>query len=151
MKLTDMYPSTLLKSQDVTDAGGEMPVVINSIEMKEFDSEGGKETKPILTFTDKRQMVCNKTNGTTLAEMFGDDTDSWLGKSITLIVTDVTFQGKLVPAIRIKNLDSKDALVQAFWNKAREMGFTREDGLDHLKEFGMDFKKALAALEEPQK
>jgi hypothetical protein len=151
MKLNELFPSNLLKAADVTDAGGEMPLTIAKIEMKDFDNDsGGKERKPIIFFANDKQMVCNKTNGTTLGEMFGNETDDWLGKSITLIVQNVDFAGKSTPAIRIKNLNSKDMLIQNFWAKSREMGFTRQDGLDHLKQFNGDFKTALEALTETQ-
>lgn len=147
MKLSEMFPSNLLKAQDVTDAGGEMPVTISKIDMKEFDTDGGgKERKPIIYFANDKQMVCNKTNGTTLGEMFGQETDDWLGKTITLIVQNVDFGGKSTPAIRIKNLNSKDVLIQEYWNKTREFNLTREEGLAHLKEFNGDFAAATAAL-----
>lgn len=147
MKLNEMFPSNLLKAQDVTDAGGEMPVTISKIELKEFDTDGGgKERKPIIFFANDKQMVCNKTNGTTLGEMFGQETDDWIGKSITLIVQNVDFAGKSTPAIRIKNLNSKDLLIQEFWSQTRVMNLTREEGLAHLKEFNGDFAAATAAL-----
>jgi hypothetical protein len=147
MKISELFPSNLLKAQDVTDAGGEMPLTIKEIKISEFDKDGGgKERKPIIYFTNEKQMVCNKTNGNTLAEMFGDETDGWLAKEIILIVQDVDFQGKSTPAIRIKNLNNKDMLIQEYWKKARELGFTREEGLKHLEEFGKDFNKALAGL-----
>jgi hypothetical protein len=150
MKLTEMFPSNLLKAADVSNAGGEMPLTISKIEMKEFDGDNGsKERKAIIFFANDKQMVCNKTNGKTLGEMFGNETDDWIGKSITLIVQNVDFAGKSTPAIRIKNLNSKDMLIQNFWTKAREMGFTREDGLAHLKQFDGDFAKALTALDSP--
>ena len=147
MKLTEMYPSNLLKAADVTDAGGEMLMKIAAIEMKEFDTDnGGKESKPILIFADDKRMVLNKTNATNLASMLGNDTDMWIGHEITLISQDVSFADKTVPAIRIKNLNSKDVLIQSFWTKTREIGFTREEGLAHLKQFAGDFKAALEAL-----
>lgn len=150
MKLSEMYPSNLLKSQDVTDAGGEMELTIANIEIKEFDSDNGKERKPIIVFAeDNKRMVCNKTNGNILAEMFGDETDAWLGKKITLIVQEVDFAGKRTPAIRVKNINSRDALIQSYWSKTRELGMTRDEGLAHLKQFGQDFKNALDALENP--
>lgn len=147
MKLNEMFPSNLLKAADVSDAGGEMPLTIAKIEMKEFDGDNGsKERKPIIFFANDKQMVCNKTNGTMLGEMFGTETDEWIGKTITLIVQNVDFAGKSTPAIRIKNLNSKDMQIKNFWAKAYEMGFTREDGLAHLKQFDGDFAKALATL-----
>jgi hypothetical protein len=147
MKLSEMFPSNLLKAQDVTDVGGEMPLIIKEVKISEFDKDGGgKERKPIIYFTNDKQMVCNKTNGNALAEMFGNDSDFWLGKEVTLVVQDVDFQGKSTPAIRIKNLNNKDMLVQEYWKKSRELGFTREEGLKHLQEFNQDFTAALAAL-----
>ncbi len=147
MKLSEMFPSNLLKAQDVTDAGGEMDLKIFSVEMKEFDNdEGGKERKPVLVFANDKRMVLNKTNAGLIAQMFGDDTDKWINQTVVLIVQDVPFGNKTVPAIRVKNLNSKDAIIQAFWAKARELGFERQDGLDHLKSFNNDFKAALESL-----
>ena len=147
MKLNEMFPTNLLKAQDVTDAGGEMPLTISKIDLKDFDGDNGvKERKPIIFFTNDKQMVCNKTNGTTLGEMFGNETDEWIGKEITLIVQNVDFAGKSTPAIRIKNLNSKDILIQEYWKKTREVGLTRDEGLAHLKEFAGDFSAATAAL-----
>ena len=146
MKLSEMYPSNLLKAQDVSDAGGEMELTILSIEIKEFESDSGKERKPIIHFVEGKQMVCNKTNGNLLGEMFGDESDDWLGKKITLVVQEVDFAGKRTPAIRVKNLNSKEAAVQAYWNHARAIGFDREEGLTHLKKFSGDFVRALAGL-----
>jgi hypothetical protein len=149
MKLTELFPSTLLKAQDVTDAGGEMPVTIKEVSVRDFDGENGKESKPVMTFADGKQIVLNKTNANTLGDMLGGDTDAWLGKEITLIVEQVDFSGKKVPAIRIKNLDSNEAAIQAFWKKTREIGLTREEGLSQLKDAGQDFRKALKMLESP--
>lgn len=147
MKLNEMFPSNLLKAQDVTDAGGEMPLTIESVELKEFDGDNGaKERKPIIHFKEGKQMVCNKTNGNAIAELYGDDTDGWLGKELILVVRDVDFQGKSTPAIRVKNLSSKDVQIQAFWSKVRELNYSRDEGLATLKEHGGDFVKATAAL-----
>lgn len=147
MKLNDMFPSNLLKAQDVTDAGGEMPLTIEKVEIKEFDADnGGKERKPIIHFKEGKQMVCNKTNGNSIAELYGDETDNWIGREIVLVVRDVDFQGKSTPAIRVKNLNSKDIQIQEYWQKVKEFNLTREEGLAHLKEHGGDFVKATAAL-----
>ena len=146
MKLSELFPSNLLKAQDVTDAGGEMPLIIRKVEVKEFESDGKSERKPIIFFDGDKQMVCNKTNGNSIAELYGDETDNWLGKEITLIVREVDFQGKSTPAIRIKNLNSKDLQIQEFWSKVREFNMSRDEGLAHLKEHGGDFVKATAAL-----
>ena len=151
MKLTEMFPSNLLKAQDVTDAGGEMPLTVKDVQMQEFDKDDGtKERKPVIYFANDKKMVCNKTNATAISEMLGADTDLWIGKEIILTVQNVPFGDKTVPAIRIKNMNSKDVLIQAYWTKTRELGFTRQDGLDHLKEFNQDFAAAFKSLQAPE-
>lgn len=149
MKLTEMFPSNLLKAQDVTDAGGEMELTIFNVEIKEFDGDSGaKERKPIVVFSEgDKRMVLNKTNANRLSEMFGDDTDGWINKKIILHVEQTDFQGKSVPSVRVKILGGKQAAVDAYWTKVRETGLTRQEGLDHLKEFGGDFVAALASLD----
>ena len=149
MKLTEMFPSDLLKSQDILDAGGEMTLTISKIEMKTFDRDAGDtDTKPIVYFEEGKQLVLNVTNKNAIAEMHGqEDTDQWIGKQVTLTVKDVEFQGKTVLGIRVKNLNSKDTLIQSFWARARELGHDQKSGQALLKEHGMDFSAALAALE----
>ncbi len=46
-------------------------------------------------------MVCNKTNANTITKLYGDDTDAWIGKPITLCAREVEFQGEMVLAIRV--------------------------------------------------
>jgi len=149
MKLSEMFPSDLLKSQDILDAGGEMTLTILKVEMKTFDrDEGDKDTKPIVYFEEGKQLVLNVTNKNAIAEMHGqEDTDQWIGKQVTLTVKDVEFQGKTVLGIRVKNENSKDALIQEFWSSARALGYDQKAGQELLKEHNMDFKAAIAALE----
>ena len=149
MKLSEMFPSNLLKSQDLLDEGGEMQLTIERVEMKTFDRDnGGSDTKPLIFFKEDKQMVCNKTNATIIAEMYGDDTDLWTGKEVMLTVKDVEFQGKTVLGIRVKNMNSKDVLVQEFWEKAKMLGYSREDGVKLLEKHNKDFRAATEALEQ---
>ena len=143
-----MFPSNLLKSQDVIDAGGEMLLTIAKVEIKTFErDDNSADTKPIVFFEEGKQLVLNVTNKNAIAEMHGqEDTDQWLGKQVTLTVKDVEFQGKTVLGIRVKNLNSKDALIQEFWAKARELGHDQKSGQELLKEHNMDFAAATAAL-----
>ena len=147
MKLTELFPSNLLKAQDVTDAGGEMPLKIANVEIKEFDGDNGKERKPILIFADERRMVLNKTNANIIAEMFGDDTDAWINREITLHVQSVEFQGKIVPSIRVKMVNEKEAMIQRYWVRVRELGLERADGLKILKECNEDFAVAFSKID----
>jgi hypothetical protein len=152
MKLSEMFPSNLLKAQDVTDAGGEMVLTIFGVEMKEFDKDdGGKENKPVVIFgseKDAKRMVLNKTNAGIIAKIHGDDTDLWIGKEITLHVEDVLFGNKMTPAIRVKYIDSKQAAINAFWAEVNARFMSPEEGREIVKKNGGDFVKALAALKQ---
>jgi hypothetical protein len=46
-------------------------------------------------------LLLNKTNANTISGLYGDDTDTWLGKPVQLTTAYVDFQGKSVEAIRI--------------------------------------------------
>ena len=47
-------------------------------------------------------MVLNKTNANNVSVLYGDDTDDWIGRSVELFEAMVEFQGKTVPALRIR-------------------------------------------------
>ena len=99
MKMNEMYPSSssFLKADDLK--GKKIKLTIDSVRMEQMDDR----MKPVVSFkgTD-RELVLNKTNGTTIAAMYGDDTDDWTGKEIKLYPTIVDFGGKSVPAIRVE-------------------------------------------------
>jgi hypothetical protein len=54
------------------------------------------EEKPVVSFreTDKT-FVLNKTNSNTIAGLYGNETDQWVGKQIVLFPTEVEFQGAM--------------------------------------------------------
>ena len=63
-----------------------------------------KEEKPVVYFQDedKRGIVLNKTNANTLANILGRDTATWKGKQIEVYSTRVSFSGKEVDSIRMR-------------------------------------------------
>jgi hypothetical protein len=98
MKLSEAFPSNILKSEDLQ--GREVAVVIASAEIEPV----GTERKLVLTFQGKKKsMICNKTNAGRIALMYGDDTEEWIGKEILLFADFVEFQGKSVKGLRIKS------------------------------------------------
>lgn len=97
-KLNDIFGGNFLKADDLQ--GRSVPVTISAVEVKEFDDGN----KLILSFEGKdKKLVCNRTNASIIQEVLGSsDTDDWVGQKVTLITKKVEFQGKLVPAIRVK-------------------------------------------------
>jgi len=154
MDAMDLFPpSQYLRSEDV-EAVGEMQLTITGVSRKEFvDNDGKKEVKGDLTFTETdKKLSINVTNTNTLITMFGakDIDKNWVGKQITLYVDpNVKYGTKIVKGLRIRLVDPKQDAVTAFWTEARKLGFTQQDGIDHLKQFNNDFVTALAGLNSP--
>lgn len=97
MRISSAFPSDYLKAADLQ--GRQVSVKIDRVEIKEI----GGEPKPILFFVGKdKGMVLNKTNAGNIAQAYGDDTDDWQDADIILFEAMVDFQGKTVPAIRIR-------------------------------------------------
>ena len=97
MRLDEVYHGDSLKAADL--AGKDCRVTISGYEVVDFDE--GK--KIVLSFnkTD-RTFVLNKTNGNTIADMYSQEMDNWIGKPITLFPTQTDFQGKAVACIRVR-------------------------------------------------
>jgi hypothetical protein len=100
MKISEFFGSDYLKASDLRQ---EATVTIVTVEREEFDNSGRKDFKPVISFkgTDK-QLVLNRTNFQTIADLHGQDTDDWINKPITIFPTQVDFRGKQVMAIRVK-------------------------------------------------
>lgn len=101
-----------LKDKDVTltisKAGPEQVRVIPD---KERDKERDKkEQKLVLHFRElegrkqgePRMMCLNKTNAKTIAKLYGNDVEQWVGKRITLYATTCLAFGERVECVRIR-------------------------------------------------
>ena len=96
-----MFDSEYLASWDLEkDTTVEMAQVV----LGEVQGKNGDATKkPILYFKGaKKGMVLNKTNGKIIAAMYGNDTDAWVEKSITLYATTCESFGDTVDCIRVR-------------------------------------------------
>lgn len=97
MNINDQFPSKYLKASDLQ--GRQVTVKMGRVEEEKI----GDDQKPILYFQGKdRGVVLNKTNANNIAAIYGCETEDWYGKEITLVEAMVDFQGKSVPAIRMK-------------------------------------------------
>lgn len=88
------------------DLGGrEVTVTIESVTPGTVGGQQGKKAarKPILTFKGKRKkFVCNVTNGTAIATLYGKHVEKWIGERITLYPTTTTFGRETVDCIRVR-------------------------------------------------
>jgi len=108
MKVNELYPSKWLKADDMEE-GEKRVVTIKDVTVEEFEQKGGKrEDKPVVEFYEVKPMVLNKTNASIIAQLYGNDTDDWSGKKITLFTMEVDSFGDIVTAIRVKNQVPKD-------------------------------------------
>lgn len=97
VNINTLYPSTYLKAADL--AGKAAKVTIRAVVMEKI----GSDIKPVLYFQGKEKgMVLNKTNGMTIAQAYGHDTDDWAGGSIEVFPAYVDFQGKQVEGLRVR-------------------------------------------------
>jgi hypothetical protein len=97
MHIDSAFPSTYLKASDLQ--GRNVTVKMGRVEQEKI----GDDMKLILYFQGKEKgVVLNKTNANNVAAIYGGETEDWYGKEITLVEAMVDFQGKSVPAIRMR-------------------------------------------------
>ena len=49
-----------------------------------------------------RGLVLNRTNVKRIINLYGNDTDQWTGKKLTLYPSEADFAGNVVPCIRVR-------------------------------------------------
>jgi hypothetical protein len=104
--VNDMYPSKWLKSSDCED--GDLVLTIAEIREERIGQGSQADDKWVVYFKEEdKGLVLNKTNTNTIAKLYGDETESWIGKQIVLFATEVQFQGDMVEAIRIRSKPPK--------------------------------------------
>lgn len=97
VSINTLYPSTYLKAGDLQ--GRPVNVTIRAVVMEKI----GSDIKPVIYFQGKEKgMVLNKTNGMTIAQAYGTDTDDWAGGAIVVFPAYVDFQGKQVEGLRVR-------------------------------------------------
>ncbi len=100
MRISESFESKWLKAANLQ--GQRVSVVISHVTRENIGSEDKPETKPIVFFVGKdKGLVLNKTNAEQISAMYGDETDSWVDKTIELYTQKVPFNGQMVDAIRI--------------------------------------------------
>jgi hypothetical protein len=86
--------------------GRDAVVTIESVKGGELTTVGGKKNKkPIIAFVGKeKKMVSNKTNSKTIAALYGNHVEKWVGKKIALYVSTTRdpSTGGDIPCIRVR-------------------------------------------------
>lgn len=85
-------------------AGRQPTFTIRSVTTIDLEQEDGQtKAKAVVSFDehDRGWVIC-KTNAMCVAAMFGNDTDGWIGKKVTLFATDVQVGKECKPGIRVK-------------------------------------------------
>ena len=97
MKTSDVFPSRYLKWQDLN--GKEVRVIIKSITIEDL----GNDRKPVMFFDGAQKgMIVNKTNWSTIAQAYGDESDAWTGKPVILFAMNTSFQGRPTQGLRVR-------------------------------------------------
>jgi hypothetical protein len=86
------------------DLGGkDITKTIARVEAKKLRNRTAANTKPVIFFKGAvKGFALNKTNGKTIAAMYGTNTDKWIGKAITIYPTTTTFGSDTVECIRVR-------------------------------------------------
>ena len=67
-------------------------------------------------------MVLNKTNANNLSNLYGPESDGWIGKPMMLVSTFVDFQGQSTPALRLHPPQVQAIPQQAFTQPGGQPG-----------------------------
>ncbi len=83
--------------------GEELVVKITGAGIQSIKNKAGKEEKvPVITFENANPMVLNITNTKTIASLYGDLYENWIGKSIQVYAAKVKAFGVEQMALRVK-------------------------------------------------
>ena len=99
MNVHSMFPSKYVAASDL--GGQDAPVIIGGIRIEKVGSE--EEQRPVIYFQGfTKGMVLNRTNAKRIAELYGADTDKWVGRPISLYPSETEYAGDTVPCIRVR-------------------------------------------------
>lgn len=95
MNINEAFPTKYVRAADLQNQ--RHTLTIANVVMEEGID------KPIVYFQGRQKgMACNKTNAMMIAQLYGADTNRWIGQQVELYIAQVLFEGKFVPAIRVQ-------------------------------------------------
>lgn len=97
-----MFDSPYLGAWDLPQ-GEDRIVTITKVVGEELMSNRGKDKKPVAYIEESdRGLVLNKTNARTIAALYTNDTNKWIGQRITLYRTTVQVGPEVKDCIRVR-------------------------------------------------
>lgn len=102
MRISEVFPSKYVKAADLE--GRTVTLTIKTLTVEEMLNHASeKERKPVLYFERATKgLVLNRTNAMTIAALYGDESDQWPGKRISIYPTRVKAFGQMQDCIRIR-------------------------------------------------
>ena len=109
MDISNAFPSKYLKSSDLN--GSDLTGTIRNVTMEELSNSRGKDTKPVVYFHENiKPFVCNRTNASIIGAMHGQNTDTWLGKQITLFAEQKYMNNQVQMGLSVRMRQTQSAL-----------------------------------------
>jgi hypothetical protein len=101
MRISKIFPSKYVKAADLE--GRTITLTITKVTMDEMLTHDNKKVKkPVVWFERATKgFVINLTNALIIANLYGDETDSWTGRRISIYPTRVKAFGEMQDCIRV--------------------------------------------------
>ncbi len=102
MKVGQLFPNKYMSKEDVPDP---VTLVIADCLMESIEFDGTRDVKPMIQWTDEqtKPMILNRANAAVIASAYGDDTEQWAGKPVTVYVDgSVMYMGRMVGGLRVR-------------------------------------------------
>ncbi|HXN96010.1 MAG TPA: hypothetical protein VN879_16010 [Candidatus Acidoferrales bacterium] len=108
MKVKDMIESKYLRKEDFDE---DAICTIKGLKLENLGKDDKVEERWIIYFREQAKgMVLNITSIRVLESAFGDESDNWVGKKVTVYVDpNVSFQGRVVGGLRLRPMKPSKA------------------------------------------
>lgn len=103
MNIDQAFPSKYIKESDL--AGRSHQLQIAKLQPEDVGTPDKPARKLVVYFAGAQKgLVLNRTNAEAIAIVHGRETDAWIGRTIELYPATAFFQGRNVPAIRVRGI-----------------------------------------------
>jgi hypothetical protein len=105
-KLSTVFPSKYLKADDCSDE--DLTLTVADVRQELVGQGPDADRKWVVYFDETTKgLILNKVNAQAISKLHGDDTDYWIGNQVTLYESETSFQGDMVPCIRVRTKPAK--------------------------------------------